>query len=464
MRFSPRAAALLAAFLFPALAWAGGAIKTDINGLPLRWEGTVVYNPDKGGLKNDNPTYNHANTVQIMNDAFSSWITLLPEVGGGLTFSEGAGIPESGSDVNASNFGQFLGVGTEACYDDSPDTVCTSPILFDADGEIIDSLFGSCSKFSILGFAGFDDIEDGSGDPDKAVVRRGQALFSGACLPNAQGQPESKAGCGSCKRVLSNTEIRTIITHEIGHLMGMDHSQVNPESFLECLRSAGGCPTGVAQDIPTMFPILVEGAAMLDLHPDDAAYFQRLYGNDGDNSCSVSGKVLANDGVTEVRGVEVVARNLAALETDAISFVSGAESPKINNFSRKQGNCKQDCGAYLITGLSPGATYQLCAQKILSQFTGGSSIEPVDPPFQAITDVCPDKLTVTCDCPSGNGCPSIPSVNIVTDVDPGNIDTGAEEPQIVDPPAEEGGGGCSLAVPRPTLAWAFLRKAFGMIQ
>ncbi|MDL1872546.1 hypothetical protein FBR05_10095, partial [Deltaproteobacteria bacterium PRO3] len=173
MRFSPRAAALLAAFLFPALAWAGGAIKTDINGLPLRWEGTVVYNPDKGGLKNDNPTYNHANTVQIMNDAFSSWITLLPEVGGGLTFSEGAGIPESGSDVNASNFGQFLGVGTEACYDDSPDTVCTSPILFDADGEIIDSLFGSCSKFSILGFAGFDDIEDGSGDPDKAVVRRG---------------------------------------------------------------------------------------------------------------------------------------------------------------------------------------------------------------------------------------------------------------------------------------------------
>lgn len=460
MRLMPRVVVLLAALFMPAAVLAGGAIKTDINGLPLHWEGSVTYNPDKGGLKNDNPAFDHGNTIQIMNEAFSSWVSLLPEVGGGLGFSEGAGIPTSGSDVNASNFGDFFGVGTEACYDNDPGTACTTPIIFDADGEIIDALFGPCSKFSILGFAGFDDIEDGSGDPDKSVVRRGQALFSGACLPNGSGQPESKAGCGSCKRVLTSNEIRTIITHEIGHLLGMDHSQVNPDSFLECLRSPGGCPTGTAQHIPTMFPILVEGGAMLDLHPDDAAYFQRLYGNDGDNSCSVSGKVLANDGVTEVRGVEVVARNLSAPEIDAISFVSGAESPKVNNFSRKQGNCKENCGGYLITGLNSGSSYQLCVQKILSQFTGGSSIEPVDPPFQAITDACPDKLTVTCDCPSGNGCPSFPNRDIVTDVSPSSIDSGAEEPQIVDPPAEESGGGCSLAVPRPTKVWAHLRRPF----
>lgn len=455
MRKMPRVLAFLATTFFAVSAFAGGAIKTDINGVPLRWEGSVIYNPDKGGLKNNNPSYDHANTVKIMNDAFSSWISLLPEVGGGLGFGEGAGIPDSGNDVNVSNFGNFFGVGTEACYDNNPDTPCVNPIIFDADGEIIDSLFGPCSKFSILGFAGFDDVEDGSGDPDKAVVRRGQALFSGACV----GPTETKAGCGSCKRVLTDSEIRTIITHEIGHLLGMDHAQVNSQSFLDCLRSGSGCSTSTAQDIPTMFPILVEGAAMLDLHQDDAAYFQRLYGNDGDNTCSVSGKIFASDGVTEVRGVEVVARNIAEgqSETDAISFVSGAESPKVNNFSHKQGNCKEDCGAYTITGLSPGATYQICVQKILSQFTGGSSIEPVDPPFQAITDDCPDGLTVTCDCPGGNACPTFSTRNITTDVSPGSIDNGAGEPQIVDPANDSGsGGGCSLVVPRRVKAWPFI--------
>ena len=456
MRFLTRALAVLT-LIFPSAGFAGGAIKTDINGVPLHWEGTVIYNPDKGGLKNTGEEYNHANTIAIMNQAFSSWTSLLPEVGGGLSFSEGPGIPFSGFDVNADNFADFFGVGTEDCYDGDDGTVCISPIIFDADGEIIDSLFGPCSKFSILGFAGFDDIEDGSGDPNKTIVRRGQALFSGACVAPA----ETKAGCGSCKRVLTESEIRTIITHEVGHLMGMDHSQVNPNSFLDCLRSGTGCPSGTGQDIPTMFPILVEGAAMLDLHQDDAAYFQRLYGNDGDNSCSVSGKVLASDGATEVRGVEVVARNvdLNSGTTDAISFVSGAESPKINGFSRKQGNCEKNCGDYLITGLSPGATYQLCVQKILSQFTGGSSIEPVDPPFQAITDDCPQALTVSCDCPSGDACPRITNKNITTDVNPGSIDSGSDEPQIVDTPTEESsGGGCSLALPRRVKVWPLLRS------
>ncbi len=392
-----------------------------------------------------------------MNDAFATWINLLPAVGGGLSFSEGAGIPETGSDVDVSNYGQFFGVGTNECYDNDPGTPCINPVIFDADGEIIDDLFGACSKFSILGFAGFDDIEDGSGDPAKTVVKRGQALFSGACI----GPAETKAGCGSCKRTLTDNEIRTIITHEIGHLLGMDHSQVNPDSYLQCLRS-GGCDTATAQDIPTMFPILVEGAGMVDLHRDDKAYFQRLYGRDSDNSCSVSGKILASDGQTEVRGVEVVARNVNAGTADAISFISGAESPKINNFSRKQGNCKSDCGAYTLTGLAPGETYQLCAQHILSQFTGGSSIEPVDPPFQGITDDCPHGLTVTCDCPSGNACPQISGKDITTDVNPGSIDQGGEEPQIVDPAADQGGGGCSLMLPRRVKTglrpWSFLKS------
>ncbi|HCU24522.1 MAG TPA: hypothetical protein DF383_05850 [Deltaproteobacteria bacterium] len=426
-------------FLFLAVsAHGGGSIKTDINGLPLHWEEEVIYNPDGGGLKNTNPAYNHEAALAIIEDAFDTWFEVLGE-NPGLRVLQGPSLPGSGGDIDKNNFGDFFGVGTEACYDNNLDTPCLNPILFDADGEIIDALFGECQKFSILGFAGFDDIEDGSGDPTLTVVKRGQALFSGACIAPS----EVKAGCGGCRRVLTDSEIRTIITHEIGHLLGMDHAQVNPESFLDCVRN-GACPPEVAGDLPTMFPILVNGAAMLDLHADDAAYFERLYGRPELNHCSVSGTVFASDGLTQARGVEVVARNADSAQStlDAIAFVSGAQAPKLNNFSQRQGNCKSDCGAFKITGLLPGQTYRLCAQPILPQFTGGSSIEPVDPPFQGVSLICPPDLTVSCTCSNGT-CEQFTGKHLVTGIDPNDIDKGGDEPQIVDSGAESGGG-CSL--------------------
>ncbi len=439
---------------FPLTAFTGGAIKVDILGFPLHWENSLTYNLDKGALKDG--VFNHGQSALIIQEAFSTWTETLGG-GGGLAVSAGGEIPADDVDVDENNFSDFFTGGTEECYDSDASTVCISPIVFDEDGEILDSIFGKCSKFSILGFAGFDDIDDGSGNPANRIVRRGQALFSGACLPDANGNTESKAGCGSCKRPLTEEEIRTIITHEVGHMMGMDHSQVNPDSFSLCTGPTG-CPPGVVDDLPTMFPILVNGANMLDLHRDDESYFQRMYGNLDATTCSVKGTVFANDGSTEVRGVEVVAKNTDPLQNnlDAISFVSGAESPKVNTTGRTQGNCKERCGEYFITGLRDGETYQLCAQKILSQFTGGSSIEPVDPPFQAFSNDCPEGLTVSCAC-SGGGCPQFSGKDIVTDANPASI-AQQEEPSLInDGSLDTSTGGCQLAKPR-TNAYQWIQK------
>lgn len=437
---------------FPQALWASGAIQVDINGRPLLWDvqETLVFNPEAGALKS-NGAFDQAATLQMLSDAFAAWVNL-PTVG--LNVQQGPFLQVDGVpvDVNQSNYNHFLGTGTEACYPEffeATGVPCVVPVIFDEDGEIIESLFGACAKFSILGFAGFDDVDDGSGDPDRRIVRRGQALFSGACLEPA----ESRGGCAPCQRTLTSQEIRTIVTHETGHLMGMDHSQLNPEAFTACSADPEGCPPAVAQALPTLFPILVKGAQMLDLHADDEAYFINLYGNPLAGNCAVSGTVFASDGATQVRGVEVLAKNISGDLTDRISFVSGAEAPRKNSFSKRQGNCVSDCGEYRITGLRPNETYQLCVQKILTQFTGGSSIEPVDPPFQAFSNECPAGMTVTCQCP-GLPCPETTGMDFVTDTDPGDVDTGEDEPSNINGLGQAQNGGCSLAKPRvKTLLW-----------
>jgi hypothetical protein len=439
-------------FFIPSASFASGAIKTNVNGIPLHWDRStaLIYNPEGGSLKSTG-SYNRAASLQLLNYAFGQWANLPNNQ---LVVIQDTK-PLNGIDVNPSNLGKYFNTGIDACYDNDPNTLCLSPVVFDEDGEIIDKLFGTCAKFSILGFAGFNDIDDGTGDLDKTIVRRGQALFSGACIPDSGGQTETKAGCQPCKRVLTDEEIRTIVTHEVGHLMGMDHSQVNPKIANDC-QNPDGCPVAEADGIPTMYPILLKGATTDVLHEDDKEYFLRLYG-DTSNTCSVSGSIFANDGTTPVRGVEVVARNTNPNQesTDALAFISGAEAPRNDPFDHRQGNCKSNCGDYLISNLKAGQSYQICVQRIDPLFTGGSSIEPVDPPFESFSEDCPSGLTVSCDCSSG--CEQFTGKDVITDADPNSIDKGSPS-NLINNTSQVDTGGCSLAKPR-TEAWTLLKKA-----
>ncbi len=446
-------------------AWAGGAIQTDIEGYPLRWglDRSLVFNVEHGALNNDparGATYDVQASFQLLHDAFQEWVDdgtpLVVEQGDLL---EDKGFPDG---VDANNFKQFVEQGHEDCYADilggDPEK-CLSPIVFDQDGSILESLFGECAQFSILGFAGFDEIDDGSGDPLRRVVRRGRALFSGACLPT----PVTREGCAPCQRTLSDAEIRMILTHEVGHLLGMDHSQVNPQVFESCIAEESGCTPDLVPGIPMMFPILVKGVERTTLHRDDSATFERLYGDPQARYCQVSGTVYASDAKTELRGVEVAVHNLDPELTmiDAISFVSGAEAPRVEAFNSTQGNCRADCGFYRITGLIPGQSYQLCVQRLNSQFTGGSSIEPLDPPFQKFSDECPVTATVHCECQAGQRCPEISGVNLITDANPDDVERPLElpeEPTMVETVAS---GGCSLLKPSLlTGLWLSLRNSW----
>jgi len=421
-------------------AWAGGVLKSNIDGVPFQWGEELVYNFEQGALKPG--VYDTDASRALVEEAFQTWAKI---PGVQISIQRGPDLSDGG-DTNLKNFEDFYYGGTSECYDNNPSTPCINPIIFDADGKILEEMFGECAQFSILGFGGFRDVAQDSTDPALAVIKRGQAIFNGACIEPV----EVNSNCGPCNTVLDEEGVKSLILHELGHMLGMDHSQVNPESYLDC-NAKGGCTKETAEDIPTMFPLLVRGARMVTLHRDDIAQFQKMYGNPKADTCSVSGKVFNKAGSIEIRGVEVVVRNTDSfLSTqDSLSVISGALSPRINSTDKTQGNCLEDCGAYEITGLQPGQSYQICVQRVLSKFTGTKGIYPVESPFQDFDNDCPEGLEVTCDCQSNGSCPEFTGKDIFT------TNTGLDAASSIFLPGGSGGG-CSLQKPVKTQAWLSL--------
>src|SRR5262245_43137440 len=122
----------------------GGALNVNGAGIPMAWStaSAVVYNPDKGGLG----VLNNVQADALMADAFSRWHNA-PFTA--ISFSAGA---ELSVDVNAvgipatnpahwANFWRKVGDGL-------------SPVIYDADGSIIDDMFGENARFDVLGAAG----------------------------------------------------------------------------------------------------------------------------------------------------------------------------------------------------------------------------------------------------------------------------------------------------------------------
>lgn len=414
---------------------AGGALKTNINGLPLKWGSNITFNAEQGAIKPG--VIDHADSVQMVVDAFDQWAGV---PGVNLNIVQGADLPDGG-DTDINNYKDFHNTDVTGCYDSNPGTPCYVPIIFDADGSIVEEIFGECKQFSILGVAGFTDIAGNSGDPALAELKKGWAVFSGACVEPVV----TKAGCQPCVKTMTKEELRGLILHELGHFLALGHNQVNPESYLSCL-NAGFCDNGIKDHIPTMFPMMVNGSNQSTLHADDKVALQRLYGDLSDG-CEIKGRVLANDGSTELRGVEVVARNDDGSQnfTDAVAFVSGETAPKVSQGDKSQGNCLEGCGDFSLKGLQEGETYQVCVQRILDKFTGSRFINPVDPPFQGVDEDCPDGLTFTCSCPGGI-CDVFSDVDIVT--------TNAGLDLSESPIGPTGSsGGCSLIRDRSLKIW-----------
>jgi hypothetical protein len=295
-------------------------------GQPYLWPAggvNIPFNPDQGDLNLgliDNPT-----GVALVQTAFDNWTAAGPfSVPTTVTYTNAGPLP---IDVDVTNYGPYLNPV-------APDGL--SAIVFDADGQIFDELFGAGS--GILGFASPEWVNTVT-----CEILEGYSFLNGPAFTDL-------------------VEAEDVMTHEFGHYTNLGHVELNGQLFPF---GEGGDTSGPTPDDPFVFngPLSGElesmypfyfgaGAGTNSPNADDQASIATLYPAAGffASTGSISGTIYAPDGVTRLSGVNVIARNIANPMFDAVSTFSGA-------YTDDTGQADPNVGVYTLNNLTPGAEY-----------------------------------------------------------------------------------------------------------
>lgn len=253
----------LALLVFSTAARAGGPLLVGspsfgVDGQPFVWNNSqpIQYRTDTGAL---GPMSN-ATAIANVQQAFSSWTQVPTASISALRIGALLGVP-NGHVATVSDF--------DAVYA-SCNNGDQTPIIFDSTGAIFSQLLGDAS---VIGFATPCKLSS-DGHIQSALV----ALTGGAGLTAAQQD--------------------LVMLHEVGHLLGLDHS-------LPGLDPCGTSPDDIAA-LPIMYFQL---NAQPGLSWDDKAWISTLYPSATYNSVygTITGQVLFSDGQNAVQDVLVAA-------------------------------------------------------------------------------------------------------------------------------------------------------------
>ena len=263
-----------------------------------------------------------------------------------------------------------------------------SPVIFDADGQL---LSGLGLPPEIIGFATLCGIDAANG-----------FITGGAVLLNGRMQDGISLSGSSPNFELTANEFDEAITHEIGHLIGLDHSQIN----LDVLTSYHfPCDLDTLAGLPLMFPEALcqarKDAGLPLLASDDVAWISTLYpgASFAASYGTISGTIYFSDEISQFQGANVIVRafdnpDTVADESRRIAFsatsgylftgnpgqsVTDNLPDSVNtNGSRTGSRNPQLIGFYRIA--VPPGTYTVEVESVYSAFVSDSGLGPLDPP------------------------------------------------------------------------------------
>lgn len=353
---------------------AGGPLITNIDGDPVIWDvDPIEIEIEGGGSGCGNENVDDA--IDRVARDLAEW-TSIGTVD--LSFTLATGIIDG---VDACNYTDFLFIVDGR-----------NIIIFDADGLITDDIGGSGAKDTTLGFT---DIGGFELNADGIPIAITDAQFVINCFGVAQG-------------TVSTASLDGTIIHEMGHFIGLDHTQINAE-----FASDGDSSTNT--DIPIMYPFDED---QFDPEEDDIVALSTLYPSSsfftsGDSSstyCKVTGTLLDSS------GNEMMCADVQAIDDsdDALNsaFVSGRlASGTIGNSDGDivdKGECDAGCGDFTLY-LRPSRTLSLVRVRSINPvFINGSGIRP-----------CVDAQLPNCDDVSGEAC--VEDETLVTNTSGDNI-------------------------------------------
>lgn len=366
-RFSLLVPAVAAVAAFAWTAHAGGPFVVDEvgkTGVAQRWQNNALtYSIDKGDLATG---YDNAEGVALVQEMIAKWVDVTlenPDREGeeiDTTVFSASVQSQPAEDITVDNYDSALSTSNTSTY-----------IIFDPNGAITEDL--GYDKDSVVGLS-----QPLASDSSGLSITKGVVILNGYLLDD---------------NTLTLNQFKAAVLHELGHLINLDHTQVNYDAIKNC---SLGKSCGYNYAVPTMYPILVS-ELQATLKIDDKITVSWIYPKVDDasqkfnpNYGAITGAIFDADG-QPLKGVNVIAMLCDTYDeandtcytatdpdlarVDVRSMVSGVLYPEYYGDSK-----------YYLYGLLPGHKFKVVCESIASQFTGASGFEPIPNPPQGISD------------------------------------------------------------------------------
>lgn len=335
------------------LASAGAGYIITESGVPSRWDtsSAIIIHPESGACG----TFSNDQMLAKINSNIGYWDDLA-EVA--VDFDVEGNVLEG---VDGCNYGDYL-LGVEGASNTSISV--TNPILFDNDGEIVAAVAGTANKYRVLGFA-----NPAVFTTDYAEIVGGQAVFNCVCLAGNEFGP---CTVGQQTVEFSEDDLNFTMTHEMGHFLNLDHTQVNADLIDD----------GDASNddfIPTMYPVSENAGEQISPIQDDISALASIYpsGSFASGHCRVTGSLLFAGG-EQMRCADVQAIN-SSDRSKSVAFITGSYAPAVDNNgdgdTADDGECLSGCGNFEFY-LDPDLSYTVRVTEVDPGFVGGSGISP----------------------------------------------------------------------------------------